>query len=162
MYGLVINNQIIEVSAENMKVLLTVAQSMGVTGVTKSKSVAPTSRSEVKSAPVVKTYEHTSESFSDFVFVRKDNAITITHKDGSFLFEKAPRQALNARLKSAGFVYDKDAKAWVLTTKGGKRDIAGATKFVANHSNEVTADEINAIRDGWTEKSAKRARKATK
>ena len=159
MYGLVINNQIIEVSAENMKVLLTVAQSMGVTT---STPATPTSRSEVKSAPVAKTYEHTSESFSDFMFVRKDNAITITHKDGKFLFEKAPRQALNARLKANGATYDKDAKAWVFLTKSGKRDIKGATEFVANHSNEVTADEINAIRDGWTEKSAKRASKATK
>ena len=159
MYGLIINNNVIEVSEENMKVLLTVAQSMGVT---KSKSVAPTSQSEVKSAPVAKTYEHTSESFTDFVFVRKDNAITITHKDGKFLFEKAPRQALNARLKANGATYDKDAKAWVFLTKSGKRDIKGATEFVANHSNEVTADESNAIRDGWTEKSAKRASKATK
>ena len=142
MYGLIINNNVIEVSEENMKVLLTVAQSMGVT---KSKSVAPTSRNEVKSEP--KTYEHTSESFTDFVFVRKDNAITITHKDGKFLFEKAPRQALNARLKANGATYDKDAKAWVFLTKSGKRDIKGATEFVANHSNEVTADEINAIRD---------------
>ena len=157
MYGLIINNNVIEVSEENMKVLLTVAQSMGVT---KSTSVVPTSQSEVKSEP--KTYEHTSESFTDFVFVRKDNAITITHKDGKFLFEKAPRQALNARLKANGATYDKDAKAWVFLTKSGKRDIKGATEFVANHSNEVTADEINAIRDGWTEKSAKRASKATK
>ena len=157
MYGLIINNNVIEVSEENMKVLLTVAQSMGVT---KSTSVASTSQSEVKLEP--KTYEHTSESFTDFMFVRKDNAITITHKDGKFLFEKAPRQALNARLKANGATYDKDAKAWVFLTKSGKRDIKGATEFVANHSNEVTADEINAIRDGWTEKSAKRASKATK
>ena len=159
MYGLIINNNVIEVSEENMKVLLTVAQSMGAT---KSKSVSSTLRSEVKSTPVAKTYEHTSESFTDFMFVRKDNTITITHKDGKFLFEKAPRQALNARLKANGATYDKDAKAWVFLTKSGKRDIKGATEFVANHSNEVTADEINAIRDGWTEKSAKRASKATK
>ena len=159
MYGLVINNQIIEVSEEKMKVLLTVAQSMGVT---KSSPVTPTSRSEVKSAPVAKTYEHTSESFTDFVFVRKDNAVTITHKDGKFLYEKAPRQALNARLKACGATYDKDVKAWVFLTKSGKRDIKGATRFVENNSNEVTADEINSIRDGWTEKSAKRASKATK
>ena len=155
MYGLIINNQVIEVSEENMKVLLTVAQSMGT-------KVSHTSLREVKSTPVAKTYEHASEGFTDFMFVRKDNAITITHKDGKFLYEKAPRQALNARLKACGATYDKDAKAWVFLTKSGKRDIKGATEFVANHSNEVTADEINAIRDGWTEKSAKRANKATK
>lgn len=158
MYGLIINNTVIEVSEENMKVLLSVAQSMGV------KKSASTSRikEEKSTTPVAKTYEHASEGFADFIFVRKDNTITITHKDGTFLFEKAPRQALNARLKACGATYDKDAKAWVFTTKGGKRDIKGATEFVANHSNEVTADEINAIRDAWTEKSAKRASKATK
>ena len=56
----------------------------------------------------------------------------------------------------------KTLKRGYSSRKSGKRDIKGATEFVANHSNEVTADEINAIRDGWTEKSAKRASKATK
>ena len=155
---IIAGNTVIELNDEQMNTVLAVVR--GLSASTIAQSVAPTSRSEVKSAP--KTYEHTSESFSDFVFVRKDNAVTITHKDGKFLFEKAPRQALNARLKANGATYDKDAKAWVFLTKSGKRDIKGATEFVANHSNEVTADEINAIRDGWTEKSAKRASKATK
>ena len=155
---IIAGNTVIELNDEQMNTVLAVVR--GLSASTIVQSVAPTSRSEVKSAP--KTYEHTSESFSDFVFVRKDNTVTITHKDGKFLFEKAPRQALNARLKANGATYDKDAKAWVFLTKSGKRDIKGATEFVSNHSNEVTADEINAIRDGWTEKSAKRASKATK
>lgn len=157
---IIAGNTVIELSDEQMNTVLAVVRGLSASAI--AKSVAPTSRSEVKSAPVAKTYEHASESFTDFMFVRKDNAITITHKDGKFLFEKAPRQALNARLKANGATYDKDAKAWVFLTKSGKRDIKGATEFVANHSNEVTADEINAIRDGWTEKSAKRASKATK
>ena len=152
---IIAGNTVIELNDEQMNTVLAVVRGLSVTKMS-------TSRNEVKSTLVAKTYEHTSESFTDFMFVRKDNAITITHKDGKFLFEKAPRQALNARLKANGATYDKDAKAWVFLTKSGKRDIKGATEFVANHSNEVTADEINAIRDGWTEKSAKRASKATK
>lgn len=155
---IIAGNTVIELNDEQMNTVLAVVR--GLSGSTIASSATPISRNEVKLEP--KTYEHTSESFTDFVFVRKDNAITITHKDGKFLFEKAPRQALNARLKANGATYDKDAKAWVFLTKSGKRDIKGATEFVANHSNEVTADEINVIRDGWTEKSAKRASKATK
>lgn len=157
---IIAGNTVIELSDKDMNTVLAVVRGLSASAIA---SVAPTSRSsEVKSAPVAKTYEHASESFSDFAFVRKDNTITITHKDGSYMYEKAPRQALNARLKANGATYDKDAKAWVFLTKGGKRDIKGATEFVANHSNEVTADELNAIRDAWTEKSAKRASKATK
>ena len=150
---IIAGNTVIELNDEQMNTVLAVVRGL-------STTKTPTSQTEVKSEP--KTYEHTSESFTDFMFVRKDNTVTITHKDGKFLYEKAPRQALNARLKANGATYDKDAKAWVFLTKSGKRDIKGATEFVANHSNEITADEINAIRDRWTEKSAKRASKSTK
>lgn len=159
--AIIANGQFIEVTPEVMSVLLQVARSMGASAsapaTTPTRVVAPAPQ------PITpKVYEHVTEGFSDFQFVRKDNAVTVVGKDGKFLYQKAPRAVLNARLKAAGFVYDKDAKAWVLTTKGGKRDIAGATRFVAEHSNEVTADELNAVRDSWTDKSAKRAKKATK
>ena len=150
---IIAGNTVIYLNEEQMNTVLAVVRGL-------STTKTPTSQTEVKSEP--KTYEHTSESFTDFMFVRKDNTVTITHKDGKFLYEKAPRQALNARLKACGATYDKDAKAWVFLTKSGKSDIKGATEFVANHSNEITADEINAIRDRWTEKSAKRASKSTK
>ena len=156
--GIIVSGQIIEVSQECMNVIVQIARSMGQGA---PVSVATPTPAPVAPAPTPKVYEHVTEGFSDFQFVRKDNTVTVVTKDGKFLYQKAPRAALNARLKSAGFVYDKEAKVWALTTKGGKRDIAGATKFVAEHSNEVTADELNAIRDGWTSKSAKRA-KATK
>ena len=155
---IIAGNTVIELNDEQMNIVLSVVRGLSVSPTTHSRIETPST----PVAPVVKTYEHASEGFSDFAFVRKDNAITITHKDGTFLFEKAPRQALNARLKACGATYDKDAKAWVFTTKGGTRDLKGATEFVANHSNEVTANELNAIRDAWTEKSAKRASKATK
>ena len=153
---IIAGNTVIELNDEQMNIILSVVRGL---------SVSPTpSRIETPSAPVApvaKTYEHVSEDFTDFAFVVKDNTVNITHKDGTYLHEKAPRKVLNERLKANGATYDKDAKAWVFT-KGGKRDIKGAKDFVANHSNAVTADEINAIRDAWTEKSAKRASKATK
>lgn len=158
--GIIVNGQVIEVSQECMNLIVQIARmNVGVNVPTPASASTPVSAPVQTATP--KVYEHVTEGFSDFQFVRKDNTVTVVAKDGKFLYQKAPRAALNARLKSAGFVYDKDAKAWVLTTKGGKRDIAGAKKFVAEHSNEVTADELNAIRDGWTNKSAKRA-KATK
>lgn len=161
MNALLVNNQVIEVSAECMQVLLQVARSMSAATVTASAPTAPV----VAAAPqpaTPKVYEHVTEGFGDFEWHRKDNAVNYTHKDGTWLKERDIRPILNARLKAAGFVYDKEAKAWVLTTKGGKRDIKGAEAFVANNGHEVTADERNTIRDGWTEKSAKRASKATK
>lgn len=164
MTGLIINNQIIEVSEACMNVLLTVARSMGTQVEIQANTQASVLQAPV-STPAVSTpkvYDHVTEGFANFQFVRKDNTVSVTHKDGTFVHEKAVRSALNARLKAAGFVYDKDAKCWVLLTKSGKRDIKGATAFVTEHSNEVTADELNAVRDKWTSASAKRAGKATK
>lgn len=163
--AIIANGQFIEVSQDCMNILLQVARSMSTNVSVPTPTPAPVEIPSPQSAPqpvTPKVYEHVTEGFSDFQFVRKDNAVTVVGKDGKFLYQKAPRAALNARLKAAGFVYDKDAKVWALTTKGGKRDIKGAEKFVAENSNEVTADELNAIRDSWTNKSAKRASKATK
>lgn len=160
MNALLVNNQVIEVSAECMQVLLQVARSMSAT-VPASAPTAPVVAATPQ--PVTpKVYDHVSEDFADFEWHCKDNAVNYTHKDGSWLHEQDVRRVLNARLKAAGFVYNKEAKAWLLTTEGGKRNIKGAEKFVGANSHEVTADERNAIRDGWTEKSAKRASKATK
>lgn len=166
--AIIANGQFIEVSQDCMNILLQVARSMSANVSVPAPTLAPTSTPvEIPSPQPVqpvtpKVYEHVTEGFSDFQFVRKDNTVTVVGKDGKFLYQKAPRTVLNARLKAAGFVYDKDAKVWALTTKGGKRDIKGAEKFVAENSNEVTADELNAIYDEWTNKSAKRASKATK
>lgn len=155
---IIAGNTLIGLNDEQMNIVLSVVRGLSVSPATPSRIETPST----PIAPVAKTYEHVSEDFTDFVFVVKDNKVSYTHKDGTYLHEKAPRKVLNARLKACGATYDKDSKAWVFLTKSGKRDIKGATEFVANHSNEVTADEINAIRDGWTEKSAKRASKATK
>ncbi len=161
--AIIANGQFIEVSQDCMNILLQITRSMGApVPANVSVPTAPTPVAPVTAPVTPKVYEHVTEGFSDFQFVRKDNTVTVVGKDGKFLYQKAPRAALNARLKAAGFVYDKDAKVWALTTKGGKRDIKGAEKFVAENSNEVTADELNAIRDSWTNKSAKRASKATK
>ena len=167
MNAIIVNNQVLEVSPECMQVLLQVARTMGATtATTELRSNSPLQAQPVANVAepthTPKVYDHVTEGFTDFVFVRKDNTVRVTHKDGKFLHEKAPRQVLNNRLKAAGFVYDKEAKAWTLTTKGGKRDIKGTEKFVSENSHEVTADEINAIRDGWTKSSEKRAKKATK
>lgn len=151
---IIANDIVIELTEDQMNTILKVAQ-----GLTSSKvSTITTPVKESAPAPVAKTYDHVTEGFTNFAFTQKDNTITIAHKDGSFLYEKAVRQALNARLSKAGAKYIKESHAWEFT-KSGKRDIKGAKDFIANNSGEVTADEINAIRDNWTKKSAKRAGK---
>lgn len=157
--ALIVEGTVIEVTPECMNVLVTIARSMG----TNQSAVAqtPTLAQVVTpiSAPTPKVYEHVTEDFDNFVFVVKDNKVTYTHKDGTYLHEKAVRKVLNARIKAAGGSYVD--KCWEFN-KGDKRDLAGAKKFVELHSEPVKADEINTIKDGWTEKSAKRASKATK
>mgnify|MGYP004499114921 FL=1 len=156
MNAIIANGQFIEVTEECMSVLLQIAQSMGTTA---SAIPTPTHVEVPTSAPTPKVYEHVDTDFDNFVWVIKDNKVSYTHKDGTYLHEKAVRKVLNQRLKDAGFSYVD--KVWELN-KGEKRDIAGAKKFVELHSNPISANDINAIRDKWTEKSAKRANKATK
>lgn len=155
--GIIVNNQIIEVSEECMNVIVQIARSMGQNTVTSVPVATPITH---ETAPVTpKVYEHVTEDFDNFVFVVKDNKVTYTHKDGTYLHEKAVRKVLNARIKAAGGSYVD--KCWEFN-KGDKRDLAGAKKFVELHSEAVKATELNAIRDEWTAKSAKRASKATK
>lgn len=152
---IIAGNTVIELNDEQMNIVLSVVRGLSVSPATPSRIETPFT----PVVPVAKTYEHVSEDFTDFVFVVKDNKVSYTHKDGTYLHEKAVRKVLNERIKSAGGSYVD--KCWEFN-KGNKRDIKGAKDFVANHSNVVTADEINAIRDGWTEKSAKRVSKAIK
>ena len=159
MNAIIVNNQIIEVSQECMNVILTVAQNMGVKNLLHNANDTSRTENTKDVAKVAKVYDHVTEGFDDFMFTVKDNKVSYTHKDGTYLHEKAIRQALNSRIKAAGGAYVD--KCWEFN-KGDKRDLAGAKKFVAEHSNVVTAEEINAICDKWTAQSAKRAKKATK
>ena len=62
---IIAGNTVIELNDEQMNTVLAVVR--GLSGSAITSSVVPTSRNEVKSTPVAKTYEHTSESFTDFV-----------------------------------------------------------------------------------------------
>lgn len=119
------------------------------------ESILGNSKNQVSTPKEPKVYEHTKDAFDNFVFTCDKNLVTYTHKDGSYVFEKTVRQALNARLKKAGAVYDKDIKAWVFT-KGERRDNTGATKFCEeNNAIPVSAKEMNAIIDKWNSKQGK-------
>ena len=118
--------------------------------------VATPAMPTASATPVV--YDHVDADFTDIAWHVKDNLVTYTHKDGKYMHEKAVRNVLNALVKASGATYDADAKAWVFR-KGNNRDLAGAKAFVASATTTVTADEINAVRDKWTEKSAKKANK---
>lgn len=145
-----------------------------VTPVTPQSTV---STPEKQSTP--KTYDAPSDQ--TIVWTLKDNTVKYAMASGSSYVPKDVKAVVNARIKAAGFTWDKehptgehykkddpkgaykkgDAKkgAWVLM-KGTKRDISGAKAFVENASTIVTADELQAVRNGWAEKTAKRASKA--
>lgn len=111
------------------------------------------------SAPVAPTvYDHVDADFTDVAWHVAENRVTYTHKDGKYMHEKAVRNVLNACLKAKGATYDADLKAWTFMN-GTKRDIKGANAFVASAPTIVSASDINAVRDAWTAKSAKKAQK---
>lgn len=126
-----------------------------------------------------KVYDAPTEQ--TIVWALKDNTVKYTMASGSSYVPKDVKAVVNARIKAAGFTWDKehptgevykkddpkgsykkgDPKkgAWVLM-KGSKRDMSGAKAFVESASTTVSADELQAVRNGWAEKSAKRASKA--
>lgn len=149
--AIIVNNEFIELSEVEIKAVLACIRELGTQTIAQPQATQPSQ---------AKVYDHVSEDFSNFRFVLKDNTVTYTHADdkGTYLHEKAVRAALNTRIKACGGTWDKDAKAWVFS-KNNKRDIKGAKAFVEKNSHAITADEINAVRDKWTEKAAKRASK---
>lgn len=112
----------------------------------------------------------------------KDYEVVLEGRDNLVWFSctsKDVRQVVNAQLKGAGFVYDKDAErpdtykrdytgkdgvthkvgehkkgAWVVM-KGTKRDLATAKQWIGK-TITVTANERQSIRDGWEARKARR------
>lgn len=110
-------------------------------------------------APVAPTvYDHVDADFTDVAWHVNDNVVTYTHKDGKYVFEKAVRNVLNARIKASGAKYDEGLKGWAFMN-GTKRDMKGAKAFADTASTIVSASELNAVYDKWTAKSAKKAEK---
>lgn len=87
--------------------------------------------------------------FDDFAYAVNKNTLRITTKNGGFLYAKAPRQALNERIKSNGGKYDKDCKAWIFTSEKKVKE------FIKNNSTDVTTDELNLIYEKWDARIAK-------
>lgn len=80
--------------------------------------------------------------------VADNGGVTYTHADGSYVGESGVRKVLNARLRSLGGTWDKDARMWVLPTDNRPADGSAA---------DVTAEEWQAARDKAAERAAKRA-----
>lgn len=111
----------------------------------------------------------TTKDFTAFKVVLKENVISFTAPNGGFMYQKAPRQALNERLKAKakemGYTakYYKDVLGWKLANDAGKS--APKTKLAAickAISNPVMPQELDAIYALWDANRAKKAAKATK
>ena len=121
-------------------------------------AAAPVAKAEAES----KTAE--PEYFTAFAVKAEGEHVSFTTPAGGFLYQKAPRAALNQRLKAycegkgLTCVYDKDKWAYRVTKADGSK--VARTTFTAlakAMGKPVAPAEIQAILDGWTETNARRA-----
>lgn len=107
------------------------------------------------------------EPFTDFKVMMAESRFSFAKADGTFLYQKAPRQALNNRLKALceskglSVKYNKEVWAWeVLNPRTGK--VPGRTVLagiVKELSVPVSTDELAAVYAEWEAAKAKRNNK---
>lgn len=138
----------------------------------KSKAVSEAAESGIKKAKETEVPESedattTPHDFADFKVIESGNKLSFVTANGGFMYQRAPRQALNNRLKAIcadkGFVvvYNNDVHAWVVTNPRtgkapGKSVMDGISKTM---SAPVDAKDIEAIYAEWDAVRAKRAAK---
>ena len=110
--------------------------------------------------------EHEPTPFADFAVKVEENRISFTTKDGKFLYQKAPRQALNNRLKAwckeynHSVSYNKEYWAWEVLTPTGR--CASKTRMCTLRKMmelPVTVKEQEAVFAEWEAAKVKRAAK---
>ena len=147
----------------------------GVKIIKKPKAVSEAAESGIKpkktETPESKDATTTPHDFADFKVIESGNKLSFVTANGGFLYQRAPRQALNERLKAVcadkGLVvaYNNDVHAWVVTNPRtgkapGKSVMDGIAKTL---SAPVGTKDIEAVYAEWDAVRAKRAAKnATK
>lgn len=130
---------------EHLKALATLAQAGITVTLGESASVASTD----KPAKASKPREYAAVHDVECVYHVADNGgVTYTTPDGKYVAESGVRKCVNAKLRSLGGVWDKDARVWTLPTDNRPADGATVT---------VTAEEWQAARDAAAARAAKRA-----
>lgn len=137
----------------------------------KSKAVSEAAESGIKpkktETPESKDATTTPHDFADFKVIESGNKLSFVTANGGFMYQRAPRQALNERLKAVcadkGLVvaYNNDVHAWVVTNPRtgkapGKSVMDGIAKTM---SAPVDAKDIEAVYAEWDAVRAKRAAK---
>ena len=137
----------------------------------KSKAVSEATESGIKpkktETPESKDATTTPHDFADFKVIESGNKLSFVTANGGFMYQRAPRQALNERLKAIcadkGLVvaYNNDVHAWVVTNPRtgkapGKSVMDGIAKTM---STPVDAKDIEAVYAEWDAVRAKRAAK---
>ena len=129
----------------HLTALATLAQA-GIT-VTLGESAAPASGKAPAKASKPREYA-ACHDMTCIWHVADNGGVTYTHADGSYVGESGVRKVLNARLRSLGGTWDKDARVWILPTDARPEDGSAA---------DVTAEEWQAARDAAAARAAKRA-----
>ena len=134
----------------------------GKSGIKKAKETEATESKDATTTP---------HDFADFKVIESGNKLSFVTANGGFMYQRAPRQALNERLKAIcadkGLVvaYNNDVHAWVVTNPRtgkapGKSVMDGIAKTL---SVPVNTKDIEAVYAEWDAVRAKRAAKnATK
>lgn len=143
----------------------------GVKIIKKPKAVSEATESGIKpkktETPETKDATTTPHDFADFKVIESGNKLSFVTANGGFMYQRAPRQALNERLKAVcadkGLVvaYNNDVHAWVVTNPRtgkapGKSVMDGITKTL---SAPVGAKDIEAVYAEWDAVRAKRTAK---
>lgn len=139
-------------------------------GITRMKKAAKAAEvAEATPAEVVKdeAAEAAPEPFTAFKVALNDGRISFTAADGKFLYQRAPRQALNERLKAAalnaGYIakYSRDVWAWEVTAKSGKTaPKTKLTEICKLLSQPIMPEELERVYKVWDANRAKKAAKA--
>lgn len=129
----------------HLTALATLAQA-GIT-VTLGESASPAASDKPAKASKPRTYAAVHD-ITCVWHVADNGGVTYTHADGSYVCESGVRKVLNARLRSLGGTWDKNARVWVLPTDARPEDGSAA---------DVTAEEWQAVRDAAAARAARRA-----
>lgn len=124
-----------------MQMCMQAGAQASVSAPTPTPTPAPT---PVVSAPTP-TYKACTRTDGEYTFALKDvnGGVTPVGSDGKFIHYSAIRKACNAHIKSAGYTWDAEAKAY----KGGRREDVVLT---------VTQEEVNRMADRIDARNARK------
>lgn len=145
MANITINGFAFDISDTLALALMQMCMQAGAQAQVSAPAPAPTpAPTPVVSAPTP-TYTACTRTDGEYTFALKDvnGGVTAVDTDGKYIHYSAIRKACNAHIKSAGYTWDAERKAYV----GGKRENVVLT---------VTQEEVNRMADRIDARNARK------